>query len=103
MSKIIASHNYYVYILTNKLKTILYIGVTNNLKERLYYHSNPEAHSKSFSHKYRCKYLIYFEHIFFEIEDAIKREKQLKKWNRTKKEWLINLKNPDWTFLNDTI
>jgi len=102
MSKIVASHNYYVYILTNKIKTVLYIGVTNNLKERLFYHTNPEAHSKSFSHKYRCKYLIYFEH-FLEIEDAIKREKQLKKRNRAKKEWLISLKNPDLTFLNDSI
>ncbi|WP_347923446.1 GIY-YIG nuclease family protein [Pontimicrobium sp. SW4] len=102
MNKIKAAHNYYVYILTNKNKTVLYIGVTNNLKERLYYHSNPEAHSKSFSHKYNCKYLIYFEH-FFEIEEAIKREKQLKKWNRAKKERLINFKNPDWTFLNDAV
>jgi putative endonuclease len=102
MPKIAASHNYYVYILTNKNKTVLYIGVTNNLKERLYYHSNPEAHSKSFSHKYKCYYLIYFEH-FYEIEEAIKREKQLKKWNRLKKEWLINRTNPDWKFLNDTI
>lgn len=97
MPKVTASHNYYVYIITNTNKTVLYIGVTNNLKERIFYHSNPEAHSKSFSHKYKCKYLIYFEH-FFEIEDAIKREKQLKKWSRAKKERLINFKNPDWTF-----
>ncbi|TJY38157.1 GIY-YIG nuclease family protein [Pontimicrobium aquaticum] len=102
MPKVTASHNYYVYIITNKNKTVLYIGVTNNLKERIFYHSNPEPHSKSFSHKYKCKYLIYFEH-FLEIEDAIKREKQLKKWSRAKKERLINLKNPDWTFLNDTV
>ena len=102
MPKINASHNYYIYILTNKNKTVLYIGVINNLKERLYYHSNPEAHSKSFSHKYKCQYLIYFEH-FLEIEEAIKREKQIKKWNRAKKEWLINLKNPNWNFLNNTI
>ncbi|WP_425076225.1 GIY-YIG nuclease family protein [Psychroserpens sp. S379A] len=96
------THNYYVYILTNKNKTVLYIGVTNNLKERLYYHNNPEAHSKSFSHKYKCKCLIYFEH-FFEVDDAIKREKQLKRWNREKKEFLIHTKNPNWEFLNDTI
>ena len=102
MSKVIAAHNYYVYIITNKIKTVLYIGVTNNLVDRLYYHNNPEAHSKSFSHKYKCKYLLYFEH-FTDIETAINREKQLKKWNRTKKEFLINLQNPKWDFLNETI
>lgn len=102
MRKVVSNHNYYVYILTNKAKTVLYIGVTNNLKERLYYHNNPEAHSKSFSHKYNCRFLIYYE-LYFDIETAIKREKQLKKWNRDKKEWLIDLKNPNWNFLNDEI
>jgi len=91
-----------MHIITNKNKTVLYIGVTNNLVERLYYHNNPEAHSKSFSHRYKCRHLIYFEH-FLHIEDAIKREKQLKRWNRSKKEFLINLKNPNWNFLNDPI
>jgi putative endonuclease len=102
MSKVSAAHNYYVYIITNKNKTVLYIGVTNNLVERLYYHNNPEAHSKSFSHKYKCKYLIYYEH-FLDIEIAISREKQLKRWNRSKKEVLINIQNPNWDFLNDRI
>jgi putative endonuclease len=75
------SHNYYVYILSNKTKTVLYTGVTNNLKERLYYHKNPEPYSKAFTTKYRCFYLIYYEH-FFEIEDAISREKEIKGWSR---------------------
>jgi len=44
MYKTVGTHNYYVYILTNKSKTVLYIGVTNHLKERLYWHNNPEAH-----------------------------------------------------------
>ncbi|WP_178987029.1 GIY-YIG nuclease family protein [Winogradskyella schleiferi] len=102
MSKVNAAHNYYVYNITNKNKTVLYIGVTNNLADRLFYHNNPEAHSKSFSHKYKCKHLIYCEH-FSNVESAIDREKQLKKWNRTKKEFLINLKNPNCDFLNSTI
>ncbi|APY08270.1 endonuclease [Winogradskyella sp. J14-2] len=102
MSKVIAAHNYYVYIITNKNKTVLYIGVTNNLVDRLHYHNNPEAHSKSFSHKYKCKHLIYYEH-FLDIEVAIKREKQLKRWRRSKKEALINSQNPNWDFLNDKI
>ena len=102
MIKTLGNHNYYIYIITNKNKSVLYIGVTNSLKERLYYHSNPEANSKHFSHKYNCKYLIYFEH-YQDIEIAIKREKQLKKWNRKKKDFLIATKNPNWDFLNDEI
>ncbi len=102
MYKSLGNHNYYVYILTNKSKTVLYIGMTNNLKERFFYHNNPEAHSKSFSHKYNCKHLIYFEY-FSEVEDAIKREKQLKKWRREKKDQLIKLNNPNLEFLNDKV
>ena len=102
MKKTKGTHNYYIYIITNKNKAVLYIGVTSNLKERLYYHSHPEANSKHFSHKYNCKYLIYFEH-YQEVEIAIKREKQLKKWSRKKKEYLIFTKNPQWNFLNDEI
>jgi putative endonuclease len=102
MKKTIGTHNYYVYIITNKIKTVLYIGVTNNLKKRLHYHSTPEANSKHFTHKYNCKYLIYFEH-YKSIETAIEREKQLKKWNRKKKEFLIEEKNPSWSFLNNHI
>ncbi|MFN0730188.1 GIY-YIG nuclease family protein [Polaribacter gochangensis] len=102
MKKTKGTHNYYVYIITNKNKTVLYIGVTNELKTRLYYHANPEANSKHFSHKYNCKYLVYFEH-YQKIDIAIEREKQLKRWNRKKKEFLINLKNPDWIFLNNDI
>ena len=96
------SHNYYVYILTNKTKTVLYTGVTNNLKERLYYHKNPEPYSKAFTTKYRCFYLIYYEH-FFEIEDAIRREKEIKGWCRSKKESLIVNFNPSWSFLDTDI
>ena len=102
MKKTKGTHNYYIYIITNKNKAVLYIGVTNNLKKRLYYHSHPEANSKHFSHKYNCKYLIYFEH-YQEVEIAINREKQLKKWSRKKKEYLISTKNPKWNFLNDEI
>ncbi|WP_397447480.1 GIY-YIG nuclease family protein [Polaribacter sp. R77954] len=100
MKKTIGTHNYYVYILTNKSKTVLYVGITNNLKERLYYHSNPEANSNHFSHKYNCKYVIYFEH-YQNIDVAIDREKQIKKWSRKKKEFLIGTKNKEWKFLND--
>ena len=102
MKKTIVTHNYFVYILTNKLKSVLYIGVSNNLKNRLYSHANPELDSKHFTHKYNCNYLVYFEQ-FQRIEVAIQREKQLKKWSRLKKESLINASNPDWKFLNDLL
>ncbi|WP_411768966.1 GIY-YIG nuclease family protein [Winogradskyella sp. A3E31] len=100
--KTIGDHNYYVYILTNKNKTVLYIGVTNSIKERLYFHNNPEPFSKAFTAKYNCFYLVYYEH-FFEVANAIKREKELKGWSRKKKEHLITHTNPDWKFLNDNI
>lgn len=97
--KPLGTHNYYTYILTNKNKTVLYIGVTNNLKNRIEYH---KLAKQSFTSKYKCFYLIYFEH-FSEINQAIEREKQLKGWKRIKKEQLINSSNPEWRFLNDEV
>ena len=98
----IGTHNYYVYILTNKSKTVLYTGMTNNLKDRLYFHNNPEPFSKAFTAKYKCFFLIYHEH-FFGVENAIKREKEIKGWSRNKKEDLIKLFNPQWNFLNNEV
>lgn len=100
--KTLGTNNYYVYILTNKAKTVLYTGITNNLRERLYWHQNPEAIDKNFTSKYKCYYLIYFEN-FQDVETAIKREKQIKGWIRKKKEDLISSINPEWRFLNDEI
>ncbi|MDA3927424.1 MAG: GIY-YIG nuclease family protein [Prolixibacteraceae bacterium] len=91
---------YMVYLLTNKNKTVLYVGVTNDLKRRLYEHSTGTY--KGFSHKYNCYFLLYFE-TFNEIDQAIEREKEVKKWSREKKEALIATKNPEWKFLNDEI
>ena len=96
------THNYYVYILTNKSKTVLYTGITNNLKERLYFHQNPEPFSKAFTAKYKCFFLIYYEH-FQDVNDAIKREKQIKGLSRKKKENIISEFNENWFFLNERI
>jgi putative endonuclease len=96
------SHNYFVYILTNKNKTVLYTGVTSNLKERIYFHKNPLPFSKAFTSKYKCHFLIYYEH-FFEVEDAIIREKQIKGKSRAKKEAIISSFNPSWSFLNENL
>jgi putative endonuclease len=100
--KTLGTHNYYVYILTNKSKTTLYTGVTNNLKERIYQHRNPLPFSKAFTTKYKCFFLIYYEH-YNNIELAIEREKQIKGFSRSKKEQLIKDFNANWDFLNDSI
>ena len=93
-------HNYFIYIVTNKNKTVLYLGVTNDLQRRVYEHEN--GLMSGFSKKYNCHFLIYYEH-FQDINNAIYREKEIKKWRREKKEKLINEFNPDWRFLNNEI
>lgn len=82
----------YVYILTNKNRTVLYIGVTSNLYSRVYQHKNQEG--SQFTKKYNCKFLIYYE-FHDRIESAIQREKQLKKWKRHWKDELILSFNPE--------
>ena len=94
------NHNYYVYILSNFTKKVLYTGVTNDLARRLYEHRYQEK--GSFCYRYRCYYLLYFEW-HRDINHAIDREKQIKKWGRSKKINLIKSINPDMKFLNDTI
>ena len=93
-------HNYFVYIMTNKSKTVLYIGVSGDLQNRIYEHEN--GLTGGFTKKYNCHYLIYYEH-FQSIDDAILREKELKKWRREKKEDLINHFNAEWRFLNKDV
>ena len=103
MIKTLGTHNYYVYILTNKSKTVLYTGVTNNLGDRIRFHKeDTNINKKAFTSKYKCFYLIFYEH-FNDIEFAIKREKEIKGWLRIKKEKLINEFNPNWKFLNNDI
>lgn len=94
-------HNYYVYIITNKSKTVIYTGVTNDRKRRLTEHEKDSKGTKIFfAGKYNCFYLVYFEHFQF-IQDAINREKEIKGWRRSKKINLISEFNPEWEFLND--
>lgn len=89
---------YYVYILTNKHKSVFYTGVTNNLDRRLDEHVR--AINKGFTQKYKCKYLIYYE-VFSSVIEAIRREKQIKKYRKEKKINLVNGFNPEWKFLNE--
>lgn len=90
----------FIYILTNKNKTTIYIGVTANLINRLEQHRT-KHYPDSFSAKYNLTQLIYYEK-FNSITDAIIREKEIKCWSRKKKELLIATTNPNWSDLYET-
>ncbi|MEZ4904362.1 MAG: GIY-YIG nuclease family protein [Spirosomataceae bacterium] len=96
-------HNYYVYILTNFHKTVLYTGMTNELVRRLKEHENDAKNEqKTFAGKYKCIYLVYWQRFQY-VWHVIESEKEIKLWKRDKKETLINDFNPEWTFLNEQI
>ena len=84
---------YFVYILTNHTDKVMYIGVTNNLIRRVYEHKNEQL--DGFTKRYHLHKLVYFEE-YTEINNAIAREKQLKGWKRSKKNALVETKNPKW-------
>ncbi|MGN0771422.1 MAG: GIY-YIG nuclease family protein [Christensenellales bacterium] len=84
-------NDYYVYILSNKNNRVLYIGVTNDLRRRVYEHKNKLI--KGFTSRYNVDKLVHYESTT-DIKTAIEREKQLKSWSRAKKEELINKCNP---------
>jgi len=90
--------NYFVYITTNPGKTVLYVGVTNDLGLRLKQHYLNKGKQKTFAGKYYCYKLLYYE-FFSDINQAIAREKEIKNMTREKKEALIAIKNPNWNFL----
>ncbi len=83
-----------VYILTNVFNTVIYIGVTSDLFSRIIEHKN-KIYPNSFTAKYSCNKLVYFE-MYSTIEEAIGMEKKLKKWNRAWKIELIGKNNPKW-------
>ena len=91
---------FYVYILSNKLNTVLYIGVTSNLEKRLWEHRNKVT--RSFTQKYNVDNLVYFE-VFDDSITAIAREKSLKNLVRRKKDALISAQNPTWKDLSSEI
>lgn len=92
--------DYFIYILSNKGRTVLYTGVTNSLVRRVTQHRNGQI--DCFTKKYRVNRLMYYEH-FGNITSAIRREKQLKHWSRKKKEDLIKRLNPKWCDLAVTV
>jgi putative endonuclease len=84
----------YVYILTNSGNTVLYVGVTSNLTQRIQQHKSG-FFKNSFTSRYRISKLVYYE-LFQNITDAIAREKQIKAGSRQKKIDFVNSRNPEW-------
>lgn len=91
----------YIYIMANAHRNVLYIGVTSDLKKRIWQHRN-HFYKNSFTDKYNIVYLIYYEG-FGSIAEAILREAQVKSWSREKKEAIIKIKNPDKQDLYDEV
>ena len=93
---VVKEHYYCVYFMASKSR-VLYIRITNNLERRVYEHQHDLI--DGFSMRYRCHRLVYFES-YDRVQNAIAREKQLKRWNRTKKVFLIERVNPTWEDLS---
>ena len=92
---------YYVYILTNEKGNVLYTGITDDLIRRVYEHKNP-LDKGSFTARYNVDKLVYYE-VTSDVTAAIEREKQIKGWNRKRKNKLVETKNPNWNELYDSI
>jgi putative endonuclease len=93
---------FFVYILTNELKTVLYTGVTNNLQQRIAEHYQNRGQQHSFCGRYNVYWLIYYEEHQY-INNAIAREKEIKGWRREKKLQLIAEMNPELKFFNEEV
>ena len=85
-------NTYYIYIMSNTNNTTLYIGVTNDIESRVQEHKSGQI--PGFTQKYNFSKLVYYEK-YSDIDQAIEREKKLKKWRREKKDWLVRTINPD--------
>jgi putative endonuclease len=88
--------SYYVYVLTNASRRVMYVGVTNNLENRVAEHRSGKG--GDFTRRYRVDTLVYAEEYRY-VEDAIAREKELKGWRRSKKDALVEASNSSWVDL----
>jgi len=95
-----ATKQFYVYIMTNKSNTVLYTGITNDVRRRVYEHKQKLV--EGFATRYNIVKLVYYE-VFEGCTRAIQREKQIKAGSRKKKEALINSINPEWDDLYDQL
>lgn len=86
-------HNYYVYMMTNEWRNVLYTGITNSLERRIWEHKN--GNIAGFTKQYNCTLLVFYE-VHQQVTDAIAREKQIKGWSRAKKNALVETLNPGW-------
>ena len=93
--------NYYVYILSNVTGTTIYVGVTNNLLRRIFEHKH-KFDPKSFTAKCDIHKLVYYENTN-DVYSALEREKQIKGWNRARKNRLVESMNPKWEDLYESI
>lgn len=89
---------YFVYLLTNWNHKVMYVGVTNDLERRIYEHKQKCV--KGFTQKYNITQLVYFEKTS-DVQVAIAREKEIKRWRREKKNNLVNSQNPEWKDLSE--
>ena len=92
---------YYVYILSNKINTAIYTGVTRDLLRRVYEHKH-HIDPNSYTARYDITKLVYYESTT-DVKAAIEREKQIKSWSRKRKNELVESRNPDWTELYDLL
>ena len=92
--------SYYVYLLTNWNNKVMYAGVTNDLTRRLYEHTSKVV--AGFTEKYNVGKLVYFEETS-DVESALAREKEIKKWRREKKDALVIDRNPEWRDLSEEL
>ena len=90
-------NTYYVYMMTNEYNNVLYVGITNNLSRRVYEHRNGLI--EGFTQRYNAHKLVWCESCH-DVNAAIAREKQIKRWGREKKEMLITQLNPEWKDLS---
>jgi putative endonuclease len=91
---------FYVYLMTNRSRVVLYTGITNSLVRRVWEHQNKTV--EGFSKKYKVDRLVYFES-FEDPRDAISREKEIKGWRRSKKNALVETLNPKWADLSSIL
>ncbi|MCH8846626.1 MAG: GIY-YIG nuclease family protein [Proteobacteria bacterium] len=90
--------NYYIYLLTNWNNKVMYVGMTNNLERRVYEHKNKLV--TGFTKRYNINKLVYFEETS-DVNAAISREKEIKKWRREKKDSLVLSINQEWKDLSE--
>ena len=93
---------YYVYITTNSTKSTVYTGITNDIPSRVLEHGLNAGNPGTFAGKYHCFNLVWYEEYKY-VDEAIMREKEIKKWRREKKNQLIESVNPEWRFLNEEL